>query len=108
MEEGYPGNLDIKVVYTLNDSDELKIEYFASTDESTYVNLTHHSFFNLQGVGNETINDHLLYINANSITPVDETLIPTGDIELVVNTPFDFTLPTIIGKRVDEDNNQLN
>ena len=108
MEEGYPGNLDIKVVYTLNDSDELKIEYFASTDESTYVNLTHHSFFNLQGAGNETINDHLLYINANSITPVDETLIPTGDIELVVNTPFDFTLPTIIGKRVDEDNNQLN
>ena len=108
MEEGYPGNLDIKVVYNLNDSNELKIEYFASTDESTYVNLTHHSFFNLQGAGNETINDHLLYINANSITPVDETLIPTGDIELVVNTPFDFTLPTIIGKRVDEDNNQLN
>ena len=108
MEEGYPGNLNIKVVYNLNDSNELKIEYFAKTDESTYVNLTHHSFFNLLGAGNGTINEHLLYINANSFTPINETLIPTGDIEFVENTPFDFTVPTKIGKRINQDNNQLN
>ena len=107
MEEGYPGNLDIKVVYNLNDSNELKIEYFAKTDQSTYVNLTHHSFFNLLGAGHETINQHLLYINANSFTPVDETLIPTGDIQLLENTPFNFTEPTIIGERISQDNIQL-
>jgi aldose 1-epimerase len=108
MEEGYPGNLNVKIIYHLNNNDELKIEYFAKTDESTHVNLTHHSFFNLLGAGNETINEHLLYINANSFTPVDETLIPTGNIELVANTPFDFSLPTAIGKRINQDNNQLN
>ena len=108
MEEGYPGNLNVKIIYHLNNNDELKIEYFAKTDESTHVNLTHHSFFNLLGAGNETINEHLLYINANSFTPVDETLIPTGNIELVANTPFDFSLPTAIGKRINLDNNQLN
>jgi len=107
MEEGYPGNLDIKVVYNLNDSNELKIEYFAKTDQSTYVNLTHHSFFNLLGAGHETINQHLLYINANSFTPVNETLIPTGDIQLLENTPFNFTEPTIIGERISQDNIQL-
>ena len=108
MEEGYPGNLNIKIIYHLNNDDELKIEYFAKTDESTHVNLTHHSFFNLLGAGNETINEHLLYINANSFTPVDETLIPTGNIKLVANTPFDFSVPTKIGKRINQDNNQLN
>ena len=108
MEEGYPGNLNVKIIYHLNNNDELKIEYFAKTDESTHVNLTHHSFFNLLGAGNETINEHLLYINANSFTPVDETLIPTGNIELVANTPFDFSVPTTIGKRINQDNNQLN
>ena len=108
MEEGYPGNLNVKIIYHLNNNDELKIEYFAKTDESTHVNLTHHSFFNLLGAGNETINEHLLYINANSFTPVDETLIPTGNIELIANTPFDFSLPTAIGKRINQDNNQLN
>ena len=108
MEEGYPGNLNIRVVYNLNDSNELKIEYFANTDQSTHLNLTHHSFFNLLGAGEETINDHLLYINANSFTPVDETLIPTGEIKLVSDTPFDFNLPTKIGNRVDQDYNQLN
>ena len=107
MEEGYPGNLDIKVIYNLNDYNELKIEYFAKTDKSTYVNLTHHSFFNLLGAGNNTVNDHFLYINANSFTPVDETLIPTGEIKLVSNTPFDFTVPTKIGKRINHDNDQL-
>jgi len=108
MEEGYPGNLNVKIIYHLNNKDELKIEYFAKTDESTHVNLTHHSFFNLLGAGNETINEHLLYINANSFTPVDETLIPTGNIELVANTPFDFSVPTKIGKRINQEDNQLN
>ena len=108
MEEGYPGNLNVKIIYHLNNNDELKIEYFAKTDESTHVNLTHHSFFNLLGAGNETINEHLLYINANSFTPVDETLIPTGNIELVANTPFDFSVLTTIGKRINQDNKQLN
>ncbi len=108
MEEGYPGNLNVKILYNLNNQDELKIEYFAKTNQSTHVNLTHHSFFNLLGAGQETINEHLLYINANSFTPVDETLIPTGNIELVANTPFDFSVPTKIGKRINQDNNQLN
>ena len=108
MEEGYPGNLNVKIIYHLNNKDELKIEYFAKTDESTHVNLTHHSFFNLLGAGNETINEHLLYINANSFTPVDETLIPTGNIELVANTPFDFSVPAKIGKRINQEDNQLN
>lgn len=108
MEEGYPGNLNVKIIYHLNNKDELKIEYFAKTDESTHVNLTHHSFFNLLGAGNETINEHLLYINANSFTPVDETLIPTGNIELVANTPFDFSVPTKIGNRINQEDNQLN
>ena len=108
MEEGYPGNLNVKIIYHLNNKDELKIEYFAKTDESTHVNLTHHSFFNLLGAGNETINEHLLYINANSFTPVDETLIPTGNIELVANTPFDFSVPTKIGKRINQEDNKLN
>ena len=108
MEKGYPGNLNVKIIYHLNNKDELKIEYFAKTDESTHVNLTHHSFFNLLGAGNETINEHLLYINANSFTPVDETLIPTGNIELVANTPFDFSVPTKIGKRINQEDNQLN
>ena len=108
MEEGYPGNLNVKIIYHLNNKDELKIEFFAKTNESTHVNLTHHSFFNLLGAGNETINEHLLYINANSFTPVDETLIPTGNIELVANTPFDFSVPTKIGKRINQEDNQLN
>jgi aldose 1-epimerase len=108
MEEGYPGNLDVKIIYDFNNQNELKIEYFAKTDETTYVNLTHHSFFNLLGAGNETIDDHILYINADSFTPVDEALIPFGNIELVANTPFDFRAPTKIGKRVNEDNIQLN
>ena len=108
MEEGYPGNLNVKIIYHLNNKDELKIEYFAKTDESTHVNLTHHSFFNLLGAGNETINEHLLYINANSFTPVDETLIPPGNIELVANTQFDFSVPTKIGKRINQEDNQLN
>lgn len=107
LEEGYPGNLDIKVIYQLNDSNELKIEYEAQTDRPTVVNLTHHSFFNLHGAGNGTINDHKLFIDANTFTPVDKGLIPTGEIRSVSNTPFDFTTPTTIGSRINDDNKQL-
>ena len=107
MEEGFPGNLDVKVVYSLTDNNELKIEYFASTDQSTIVNLTHHSFFNLTGDFRETINNHLLQIAAGFYTPVDEGLIPTGEIALVDGTPFDFRIPTEIGERIETEYDQL-
>ena len=107
MEEGYPGNLNVKVIYHLSDQNELKIEYFANTDEPTYVNLTHHSFFNLLGAGNGNINNHLLYINAKSFKPIDSKLIPTGKIELAEGTPFDFNTLTKIGKRLNDEDEQL-
>ncbi|MFS4454960.1 aldose epimerase family protein [Maribacter sp. 2304DJ31-5] len=107
MEEGYPGNLTINVKYRLTDESELKIEYWATTDKPTVVNLTHHSFFNLRGAGNGTINDHLLQINAPYYTPVDKGLIPTGKLATVENTPMDFRKPMAIGKRVDTDFEQL-
>ena len=107
LEEGYPGNLTIKVVYRLTDNNELKIEYWATTDAPTVVNLTHHSFFNLKGTGNGTINNHLLQINAPYYTPVDDGLIPTGEIATVENSPFDFQKTIAIGERVDTENQQL-
>jgi aldose 1-epimerase len=107
MEEGYPGNLSMKVVYTLTDENELIIEYHASTDRKTVLNPTSHSFFNLGGEGSSSINDHVLRINAENFTPVDETLIPTGEIEPVEGTPFDFREYTPIGERVDQINQQL-
>jgi aldose 1-epimerase len=107
LEEGYPGNLDIKVQYHLTDENELKIEYWATTDRPTPINLTHHSFFNLKGNGNGTINDHILQINADFYTPVNEGLIPSGEITPVEGTPMDFRAPTAIGKRVDDDFEQL-
>lgn len=106
-EEGYPGNLDVKMCYTLTDENELKITYSAVTDKKTPINLTHHSYFNLKGEGNGTINYHLLYINSDKYTPVDSVLIPTGEIASVEGTPFDFRTPTAIGKRVNENNPQL-
>lgn len=107
MEEGYPGKLSVRVVYRLTDNNELKIEYFASTDKPTIVNLTHHSFFNLTGDLREAITNHILQIPADFYTPVDEGLIPTGEMAPVEGTPFDFRKPTAIGDRVEEDHEQL-
>ncbi|MBS1746788.1 MAG: galactose mutarotase [Bacteroidetes bacterium] len=96
-EEGYPGNLKVTVTYTFTDSDELKIQYAAETDKPTPVNLTNHSYFNLSGDVNNTILDHTLMIDADAYTPVDSTLIPTGEIKPVKGTPFDFTTAKKIG-----------
>jgi len=99
-EEGYPGTLSCLVTYSLTDSNELKIHYEASTDKPTPINLTHHSYFNLKGEGQGNVLDHILYIHAGKYTPVDEGLIPTGELKPVKNTPMDFTHPETIGKRM--------
>ena len=106
-EEGYPGNLNVKVIYTLTDDDELKTEYWATTDKPTPINLTQHSFFNLKGAGNGDVNEHIMQIFADAYTPVDAGLIPTGEIAPVSGTPFDFRTPIAIGARVNNDNEQL-
>ncbi len=103
-EEGYPGNLNCKVWYTFTSNDELIIEYFATTDKKTPINLTNHSYFNLSGDFGNTILEHQLQIAANNYTPVDDGLIPTGEIKTVINSPFDFTTPRTIGERIAKVN----
>jgi aldose 1-epimerase len=104
-EEGYPGNLDIAVTYTLSPTNELRIDYQATTDRPTVINLTNHSYFNLAGKGD--ILGHVLWLKAHRFTPVDAGLIPTGEIRSVRNTPFDFTVAHAIGERINEGDEQL-
>src|SRR5262245_12431530 len=104
-EEGYPGNWSAKVVYTLTNQNELTIEYMATTDKETVVNLTNHSYFNLSGTGN--ILKHDLMINAGQFTPIDQGLIPAGPLRSVKDTPMDFTQAKAVGARIDEQDQQL-
>lgn len=106
-EDGFPGNLDITMTYTLTPENEFEVTYHAKTDKKTVVNLSHHSFFNLKGEGNGTIEDHILIIKADKITPTDAGLIPTGELLAVDGTPFDFREPHAIGERIGADDVQL-
>ena len=106
-ENGFPGNLNVQVTYSLTSNNELRIDYAATTDKDTVLNLTNHSYFNLKGAGEGDILQHELRLNANKFTPVDATLIPTGELKPVQGTPFDFRKSTAIGARINENDQQL-
>ena len=105
--DGFPGNLDITMTYTLTPENEFEVTYHAKTDKKTIVNLSHHSFFNLKGEAGGTITDHILTIKADKVTPTDANLIPTGELLSVEGTPFDFREPHAIGERIDAEHEQL-
>ena len=107
LEMGFPGNLEVKVTYSVTSEQTIKMEYEATTDQPTVVNLTNHAFFNLNGEGSGTILNHVVQFNANQFTPVDAGLIPLGEHKDVKGTPFDFTTPHTIGERINTENNQL-
>jgi len=107
MDEGFPGELSVAMSYKLTNENELIIQYEARCDKPTVINLTNHSFFNLHGAGNGTILDHQLTLNADFFTPIDSTLIPTGELAPVENTPFDFRKPTLIGERINSEHQQI-
>lgn len=107
MEEGFPGNLNVKVTYSLTGNNGFKAEYEATTDKKTIVNLTNHAFFNLNGEGSGTILNHVVQIYANKYNPIDSGFIPLGPIAAVAGTPLDFTKPITIGARINEINEQL-
>lgn len=106
-EQGFPGNLTVKVTYAITDDNSIKMEYEATTDKTTVVNLTNHAFFNLNGEGSGTILNHELQIYANEFTPVNEGLIPSGELKSVKSTPFDFTSKHTIGERIETKDEQL-
>ena len=106
-EEGFPGNLDVYLTYILTDDNALDIFYRATTDKTTILNLTNHSYFNLSGEGDDYIGDHVLTLNADTYLPTDATAIPYGDAQPVKNTPMDFTSPHTIGERINDDFQQL-
>lgn len=107
MEEGYPGNLEVSVVYTLKETNEIAIDYLATTDQKTIINLTQHSYFNLAGNAKQDILDHDVFIKSDNIVPVDDGLIPTGSLLPVISTPFDFNELTKVGDRISDSHEQL-